>query len=138
MKSNCLYLGSIKSDDVKILSEDLYLNKTSMKTIQRIHAFVFYHEQELDARYIPSLVLYSEQFNSVAYIKKPLYYISNQNLIDVIKQRDVQQITFSGKISKLSAEKLLKDYWQNPAKQGFININVIVIERQEYLSSSLK
>ncbi|CAF1569467.1 unnamed protein product, partial [Rotaria sordida] len=91
--------NSIISNDVKILYEDLYLNKTSMKIIRRIYLFVFYNGQELDGRYLSSLMLSSEQFNGINYIQNPLNYKSNQIFINVIKQRDIQQITFSGKIS---------------------------------------
>ncbi|CAF2376052.1 unnamed protein product [Rotaria sp. Silwood2] len=128
--------NSIISNDVKILYEDLYLNKTSMKIIRRIYLFVFYNGQVLDGRYLSSLILSSEQFNGIDYVQNPLNYKSNQILIDVIKQRDIQQITFSGKISKLSAERILKDYWQNPIKQDLPNTIVDIIQLQEYLAYS--
>ncbi|CAF4066459.1 unnamed protein product, partial [Rotaria sp. Silwood2] len=128
--------NSIISNDVKILYEDLYLNKTSMKIIRRIYLFVFYNGQVLDGRYLSSFILSSEQFNGIDYIQNPLNYKSNQILIDVIKQRDIQQITFSGKISKLSAERILKDYWQNPIKQDLPNTIVDIIQLQEYLAYS--
>jgi len=124
-------LNSIISNNVKILFEDLYLNITSKQSIQRIYSFIFNNDQQLDGRYSSSsLILSSGQFNS---LQNPLNYISNQIPIDVIKQRDIQQITFSGKLTRLSAEKILKDYWQNPTKQGLINVNIIIIQLQEYL-----
>jgi hypothetical protein len=123
---------------MKILYEDLYINLTSMKSIRRIYSFAFYNEQELDGRYFSSLVLSSGQFNRINYIQNPLNYISNQIPIDLIKQRDIQQITFLGKISRLSVERILKDYWQNPVKQGLINANIRSIRLQEYLAYSSK
>jgi hypothetical protein len=123
---------------MKIFYEDLYVNLTSMISIRRIYSFAFYNEQELDGRYLSSLVLSSGQFNRINYIQNPLNYISNQIPIDLIKQRDIQQITFLGKISRLSVERILKDYWQNPVKQGLINANVRIIRLQEYLAYSSK
>jgi hypothetical protein len=124
-------LNSIISNNVKILFEDLYLNITSKQSIQRVYSFIFNNDQQLDGRYSSSsLILSSGQFNS---LQNPLNYISNQIPIDVIKQRDIQQITFSGKLTRLSAEKILKDYWQNPTKQGLTNVNIIIIQLQEYL-----
>jgi len=124
-------LNSIISNNVKILLEDLYLNITSKQIIQRIYSFIFNNDQQLDGRYSSSsLILSSGQFNS---LQNPLNYISNQIPIDVIKQRDIQQITFSGKLTRLSAEKILKDYWQNPTKQGLTNVNIIIIQLEEYL-----
>jgi hypothetical protein len=58
--------------------------------------------------------------------------------MDMIKQRDIQQITFSGKLTRLSAERILKDYWQNPIKQGLTNVKITIIDLQEYLSYSSK
>jgi hypothetical protein len=109
-----------------------------MISIRRIYSFAFYNEQELDGRYLSSLVLSSGQFNRINYIQNPLNYISNQIPIDLIKQRDIQQITFLGKISRLSVERILKDYWQNPVKQGLINANIRSIRLQEYLAYSSK
>jgi hypothetical protein len=115
--------------------EDLYFNLTSKQIIRRIYSFLFANDQQLDGRYFPSLILSSGQFNS---IQNPLNYVSNQIPMNIIKQRDVQQITFSGKLTRLSAERILKDYWQNPIKQGLTNVQIIIIELQEYLSYSSK
>ena len=116
--------------------EDLYFNLTSKQIIRRVYPFLFSDDQLLDGRYFPSLVLSSGQFNRINSLEIPLNYVSNQIPIDVIKQHDVQQITFSGKLTRLSAEKILKDYWQNPIKQGLNNVQIIIIELQEYLSYS--
>jgi hypothetical protein len=112
----------------------LYLNITSKKFIRRVYSFIFNDDQQLDGRYFSSLILSSGQFTGI----NPLTYISNQIPIDVIKQRDIQKITFSGKLSQLSAERILKDYWQNPIKQGLINVKIIIIQLQKYLSYSSK
>ncbi|CAF4454843.1 unnamed protein product, partial [Adineta steineri] len=104
-----------------------------MKSIHRIYLFIFYNEQELDGRYLSSIMLSSGQFNS---IPKPLNYISNQIPTNLIQQRNIQQITFLGKINKLLAEKILKDYWQNPIKQGLINVKILILRVQEYLAYS--
>jgi hypothetical protein len=133
--SRSLYLDSIISTHVKIFMEDLYFNLTSKQIIRRIYSFLFANDQQLDGRYFPSLILSSGQFNS---IQNPLNYVSNQIPMNIIKQRDVQQITFSGKLTRLSAERILKDYWQNPIKQGLTNVQIIIIELQEYLSYSSK
>ncbi|CAF3961528.1 unnamed protein product, partial [Adineta steineri] len=127
--------NSILSNHIEIFYEDLYLNTTSMKSIHRIYLFIFYNEQELDGRYLSSIMLSSGQFNS---IPKPLNYISNQIPTNLIQQRNIQQITFLGKINKLLAEKILKDYWQNPIKQGLINVKILILRVQEYLAYSSK
>ncbi|CAF3578872.1 unnamed protein product [Adineta steineri] len=127
--------NSILSNHIEIFYEDLYLNITSMKSIHRIYLFIFYNEQELDGRYLSSIMLSSGQFNS---IPKPLNYISNQIPTNLIQQRNIQQITFLGKINKLLAEKILKDYWQNPIKQGLINVKILILRVQEYLAYSSK
>ena len=132
------FLDSITSDRVRILYEDFYLNITSLKSIRRIYIFVFSNEQELDGRYLSSLVLAPGQFIGINYLQNPLNYISNQIPIDVVKQLDVQQITFAGQMSRLSSERILKDYWQNPVKQGLINAKIHLIESQEYLAYAMK
>jgi hypothetical protein len=68
----------------------------------------------------------------------PLTFVSNQIPINVVKQRDVQQITFTGKISQTLAQSALIDYWQNPIRQGLINANVFIIQLQQYLVYSIK
>ncbi|CAF4320832.1 unnamed protein product, partial [Adineta steineri] len=75
--------NSILSNHIEIFYEDLYLNITSMKSIHRIYLFIFYNEQELDGRYLSSIMLSSGQFNS---IPKPLNYISNQIPTNLIQQ----------------------------------------------------
>lgn len=123
-------LDSIISNSVKIFYDDLYLNLTSKQSIRRIYSFIFSDDQQLDGRYITSLILSSGQFNGI----NPLIYISNQIPTNIIKQHDIQQITFSGKLNRLASERLIQDYWQNPIKQGLINININILQLQEYLS----
>jgi hypothetical protein len=123
---------------VKILFEDLYLNLTSKMSIRRVYSFIFYNNQQLDGRYFSALILSSGQFNRINSLQNPLNYISNHIPVDVIQQRDVQQITFSGKLNRLTAERILKDYWQNPMKQGLTNVNILLIQLQEYLLYSSK
>jgi hypothetical protein len=41
-------------------------------------------------------------------------------------------------MSRLSAERLLTDYWQNPMKQGLENIDISIIKLKEYLTYSSK
>jgi hypothetical protein len=130
--------SSIRSNHVNIFYEDLYLNTTSMKSIRRIYLFIFSNEQQLDGRFLSSIILSSGQFNGINYIQNPLNYKSNQIPMNLIKQRDIQQITFHGKMSRLSAERLLEDYWQNPVKQGLTNVNIVIIKLQEYLIYSSK
>ncbi|CAF3399711.1 unnamed protein product [Rotaria socialis] len=129
--------NSVLSDEVKIIYEDLYLNRTSMNVIRRVHLFAFHNEQELDGRYLSSLVLSAEQFHGYQYVQNPLSYKSNQIPVNIIKQYDIHQITFSEKMSQISAERILKDYWQNPAKQGLTKINIDIIQLQEYLTDSI-
>lgn len=114
------------------------MNKTAISTIRRIHLFAFYNGQELDGRLLSSLVLSPEQFHGFSYAQHPLNFKSNQMPMDLVKQRDVQQIAFSGKMSKLFAERILKDYWQNPTKQGLAKINIDIIQLNEYLAHSSK
>ena len=130
-----LLLDSIQSNKIRILHEDLYFNFTSIKSVHRIYFFIFHHHQELDGRCSSSLILPSRQFNSV---QIPLNYISNQTPKDLIRQRDIQQITFLGKINRLSVERILRDYWQHPAKQGLTNVKVLIIQLQKYLAYSSK
>ncbi|CAF2104402.1 unnamed protein product [Rotaria magnacalcarata] len=125
--------SSMTSNNVKVLLQDSYLNITSLKTIQRVYAFLFYNDQDLDGRYLSSLVLPQSQFNSPFYIQSPLTYISNLIPINVVKQRDVQQITFTGKVSRTLALTALINYWQNPIRQGLTNANVYIIQLQQYL-----
>jgi len=134
----CYYLDSIITNNVKILFEDLYLNITSNKFLRRIYLFLFNNDQQLDGRYFSSLILSSGLFQGINSLQNPLNYISNQIPINLIKQRDIQQITFSGKLTRLSTEKILKDYWQNPSKQGLTNVNIIIIQLQEFLIDSSK
>jgi hypothetical protein len=131
-------LDSITSDRVRILYEDFYLNITSLKSLRRIYIFVFSNEQELDGRYLSSLVLSPGQFIGINHLQNPLNCTSNQIPMNVVKQLDVQQITFAGQMSRLSAERILNDYWQNPVKQGLINAKIYLIESQEYLAYSMK
>ncbi len=58
--------------------------------------------------------------------------------MNVVQQRDVQQITFTGKITRTLAQPALIDYWQNPVRQGLINANVYIIQIQQYLVYSIK
>jgi hypothetical protein len=67
-----------------------------------------------------------------------LTYISNLIPINVVKQRDIQQITFTGKVSQTLAQSALTDYWQNPVRQGLTNANVYIIQLQQFLVYSIK
>jgi hypothetical protein len=123
---------------VKILLQDPYLNLTSLTNIQRVYAFVFYNDQELDGRYLSSLTLSPSEFIGPYYLQIPLTFISNSIPINVVKQRDVQQITFTGKVSQTLAQSALIDYWQNPVRQGLTNANVYIIQLQQFLVYSIK
>ncbi len=123
---------------MKILLQDPYLNISSLTNIQRVYAFLFYNDQEIDGRYLSSLILSPTQFSGPYYIQTPLTYISNLVPSNVFKQRDVQQITFTGKVSQTLAQSALIDYWQNPVRQGLINANVYIIQVQQYLVYSIK
>jgi hypothetical protein len=118
---------------VRILLQDPYLNLTSLTNIQRVYAFVFYNDQDLDGRYLSTLTLSPSQFIGSFSVQIPLTYISNFIPINVVKQRDVQQITFTGKVSQTLAQSALTDYWQNPIRQGLINANVYIIQLQQFL-----
>ncbi|UJR35334.1 hypothetical protein I4U23_028095, partial [Adineta vaga] len=124
--------SSITSNNVKVLLEDTYLNTSSLATIQRIYAFLFYNDQELDGRYLSALILSPSQFAGPYYSQIPLTYISNIVPNNIVKQRDVQQITFTGKISRTLAQASLVDYWQNPIRQGLTNSNVYILQLQQY------
>ena len=121
---------------MKILAEDLYYNLTSKQIIRRVYSFPFSNEQQIDGRYFPSLILTSGQFHRMNTLQNPLNYISNQFPNNVIEQRDIQRIIFSGKLTHYSAESILKDYWENPLKQGLANLQLKIIDVQEYLSNS--
>jgi len=133
-----ILLDSITGNNVKILLEDPYLNISSLSTIERVYAFVFYNDQELDGRYLSSLVLSPSEFTGPYYIQSPITYISNVIPSNVVKQRDVQEITFTGKVSQTLAQTALNDYWQNPVRQGLTNANVYIIQVQQYLVYSMK
>jgi hypothetical protein len=123
---------------VRILLQDPYLNLTSLTNIQRVYAFVFYNDQDLDGRYLSTLTLSPSQFIGSFSVQIPLTYISNFIPINVVKQRDVQQITFTGKVSQTLAQSALTDYWQNPIRQGLINANVYIIQLQQFLVYSIE
>lgn len=123
---------------MKILLEDPYLNISSLTEIQRVYAFLFYNDQEIDGRYLSSLILSPSQFSGPYYIQTPLTYVSNLIPANVVKQRDVQQITFTGKVSRTLVQTALIDYWQNPVRQGLTNANVYVIQLQQYLVYSIE
>jgi hypothetical protein len=114
------------------------LNISSLISVQRVYAFVFYNDQELDGRYLSSLTLPQSQFMGPYYTQIPLTFVSNQIPFNVVKQRDVQQITFTGKITQTLAQSALIDYWQNPVREGLINANVIIIQLQQYLVYSIR
>ncbi len=123
---------------MRILLQDPYLNLTSLTNIQRVYAFVFYNDQDLDGRYLSTLTLSPSQFIGSFSVQIPLTYISNFIPINVVKQRDVQQITFTGKVSQTLAQSALTDYWQNPIRQGLINANVYIIQLQQFLVYSIE
>jgi hypothetical protein len=133
------FLDSITGNKVEILLQDPYLNISSLTDIQRVYAFVFYNDEVLDGRYLSSLILSPSQFTVGPYfLQTPLTYVSNLVPINVVKQRDVQQITFTGKVSQTIALTALIDYWQNPIRQGLINANVYIIQLQQFLVYSIK
>lgn len=131
-------LVSITGNNARVLLQDPYLNLTSSSTLPRVYVFVFNNEQELDGRYLSSLNLSPSQFLGNPSIQIPLTFISNFIPMNLVKQRDVQQITFTGKVSQTLAQSALIDYWQNPIRQGLINANVYVIQLQQYLVFSVK
>ena len=106
-----------------------------MQSVRRVYSFVFHDDHELDGRYLSAIVLPVAQFS---HIQQPLNTISNQIPVDLINQRDIQHITFSGKISPSVAQRILQDYWQNPAKQGLTNVKIFIIKLQEYCAYSSK
>lgn len=124
--------GSITGNDARVLLEDPYLNTSSFAIVRRVFAFVFYNDQELDGRYLSALSLPAGQFSGPYYSQAPLTYISNVVPGNVVKQRDVQQVTFTGKISRPLAQTGLLDYWQNPIRQGLTNANVYILQLQQY------
>ena len=99
---------------------------------------MFFNDQELDGRYLLSLNLSPGQFTSTYYSQTPLTFISNALPINVVKQRDVQRITFTGKISRTLAQTSLADYWQNPIRQGLVNSNVYILQLQQNFVYSAK
>lgn len=123
---------------MKILFEDVYLNISSLIQVQRVFAFLFYNDQDLDGRFLSSLVLSPSQFTSPFDIQTPLTFISNVIPVNVVKQRDIQNITFTGKVSRTIAQTALVDYWQNPIRQGLTNAYVYIIQLQQYLVYSIK
>lgn len=58
--------------------------------------------------------------------------------MNLVKQRDVQQISFTGKVTQTLSQTALIDYWQNPIRQGLINANVYIIQLQQYFVFSTK
>ncbi|CAF0904049.1 unnamed protein product, partial [Adineta ricciae] len=125
--------NSIVANHVEILYEDLYRNLTSKQSVRRVYSFVFHDDHELDGRYLSAVTLSVAQFS---HIQQPLNTISNQIPVDLINQRDIQHITFSGKISPSVAQRILQDYWQNSAKLGLANVKIFIIKLQEYLAYS--
>ena len=132
------HLDSITGNSARVLLEDPHLNVSSSGTIQRAFTFLFYNDQELDGRYLSSLILSPSQFIGPFFIQSPLTFVSNQIPVNTFKQRDVQQITFSGKLSRTLAQAALTDYWQNPIRLGLTNANVFIVQFQQYLVYSMK
>ena len=133
-------LVSITGNNAKVLLEDPYLNLNATTTtiVQRVFIFVFYNDQELDGRFVSSLILSAAQFTGPFYNQNPLTFVSNVLPTNFVKQRDVQQITFTGKVSRNVAQTALTDYWQNPIRQGLTNANVLIIQFQQFLVYSAK
>jgi hypothetical protein len=131
-------LDSITGNNARVLLEDAHVNLSSTATVQRVYAFVFYNEQELDGRYLSTLTLSPSQFTGPFYIQSPLTYMSNLQPMNVVKQRDLQQITYTGKVSRQLIQTALFDYWQNPVRQGLTNANIIIVQYQQYLVYTVK
>lgn len=121
---------------MKILAEDLYFNLTSKQIIRRVYSFPFSNEQLIDGRYFSPLILSSGQFHRTNSLQNPLTFTSNQIPDNALQQRDIQQIIFSGRVTRFAAEHILQDYWENPLKQGLTNVQIKVIDLKEYLSNS--
>lgn len=109
-----------------------------MTTVQRVYVFVFYNDQLLDGRYLMSIILAPSQFVGPFFIQSPLTFISNLLSMGLVKQRDVQQIAFTGRVSRMIVQSGLTDYWQNPIRQGLTNALVTVIEFEQYFVYSIR
>ena len=133
-----VYSGSITSNTATVLFEESYLNLTSSSYIQRAYVFLFYNDQELDGRYTSSITLSSALFSGPYYLQIPLTFISNYVPTSVVKQRYIQQVTFTGKPSRTIVQTALNDYWQIPTRLGLTNSNVYVITFKQYLVYSLQ
>ena len=133
-----LFSDSLAGNSVKFLHEERYVNVTTMKLVYRAHLFVFHDGNELDGRYSAPFLLSSDQPMAMNEVQTPLSFVHNQIPIDLINERHLQQISFTGKISSKSAEQMLKDYWQNPFKQGLMDARISIVHRQEYLAFSMK
>ncbi len=121
---------------MKILLEDFYVNLTSQEPLRRVYSLIFANEEQLDGRYHSPLILSSGQFYRVEALQNPLSYSSNQIPSNVMKQRDIQKISFLGKMNQLSAKRILEDYWQNPSQQGLTDVTIRIVQLQEYLIHS--
>ncbi|CAF1196215.1 unnamed protein product, partial [Didymodactylos carnosus] len=127
--------ASVITNNVQILLEDPYLNTSSNAIINRVYVFAFYNDQEFDGRLVSPLVIGKSQFNGPYILQTPLTYVSNQIPFYVIKQRDTQQITLTGKVGQSLSQAALIDYWQNPIRQGLNTTTVVILRRDQTVSS---
>ena len=133
-----LHSDSLAGNNVRFLHEERYVNVTTTKPVYSAHLFVFHDENELDGRYSAPFPLASDQPIGMDEVQPLLSFVHNEIPIDVINERHLQQISLTGKISRMSAERMLKDYWQNPLKQGLTDARIHIVQLQEYLAYSMK
>lgn len=68
----------------------------------------------------------------------PISFDSKKIPADLIKQRHLQQITFTGRLTERIAEELLQSYWQQRALDGSMDVSITILQMQDYLIPSMK
>lgn len=100
----------------RIIYDDIYVNPTTKEKIHRVYASVSENNDNIDGRLLP---------------------IASHSIPDsFIRERDIQTIRFTGKLSFGSAQRLLIDYWQNLLHPLSTTIQVSILNIQEYFAPS--
>ena len=131
-------LDSMSNSEVKVLSEEVYFQRDSMKAVHRIYVSISHQTEQLDGRLFPSFHSLSEKMTGVTDRQIPISFDSKKIPADLIKQRQLQQITFTGKLTERSAEDLLQSYWRQRALDGPMDVSVTILQLQDYLIPSMK
>ena len=128
----------MSQSEVKILNEEVYFHKDSMKAAHRVYVAIIHQNEQLDGRLLSSFSSLSEKMTGVNDRQIPFSFDSNKIPVDFIKQSHLQQITFTGKLTARIAEGLLQNYWRQIPLEGSIDVSITILQLQDYLIPSMK